>query len=352
MISSEDIFLGGMDRVLNEREREILRRIVHLYILKASPIGSRFLSKFIQDELKLSPATLRNVMSDLEELNYISHPHTSAGRIPTDKGYRFYVDSLSHIEDIPFSDKLTLQGSLKENDTDSVLKNASKLIGMLSKYLAVVQIPKIRDLIVEKLEIIPLSSSKLLVVLALDSNIVRTVTLEADFEIDVKFTEPVARYINERISGKPLKFLKDNFIDMMTDFTGNDTPIIRLFTDSLDKIFVSNSTERVLIAGTQNLLEYPEFEDLKRVRSVIELVENEDIIVHLLEKYEEKDGLQVLIGKEMNHDLLEDYSMIKTTYQIGSATGSIGLIGPKRMNYSKMITLIKVVSDILTANPE
>jgi heat-inducible transcriptional repressor len=339
------------ERDLNDRESEILRQIVQFYILKATPIGSRALSKFIEDEFKLSPATLRNVMSDLEELEYINHPHTSAGRIPTDKGYRFYVDNISKIEKLNKKEILTVQDSLSQTNNESVFKNASKILGMLSRYLGVVQFPNIRELLVQKIELIQLSSTKILVVVALESNIVRTVTIEADFETEIVFLDEVSRYLNERISGKSLNFIRENFSGIISDFNFRNIPLVRLFTDSVDKIFSrENSGDRVAITGTQNLLNYPEFDDLNKVKGVIELVENEDIIIHLFEQFDDSNRVQVYIGKEMNNNVLHGYSLIKSSYKVGTATGSIGLIGPKRMNYSKMIALVQYVSDILSNN--
>ena len=349
MISIDDILRGDADRELNDREKEILRKIIQLYILKASPIGSRTLAKYIEQDFRLSPATIRNVMADLEELEYISHPHTSAGRIPTDKGYRFYVDSLNGIVNLNENDIISAASGLATGDSETVLRGASRLLGMLSKYLGWVKIPNIIECCVQKIEIIPISSSRIVVVIALDSNIVRTVSLEADFELDSRFIRDITQFINDKISGRTLSFIKDNFADMIKDFSGSDMPVLRLFTESLDKIFADQSAQdRVLMAGTQNLLGHPEFETPESVRSVIELVENEDIVIHLLDKIEDPQGIKVLIGHEMQNDIMNDYSLVLTNYSIGSAIGTIGLIGPKRMNYPKMISIVKTVADLLS----
>lgn len=335
---------------LNDRQKEVLRAIVYIYILNALPVGSRTLSKFLSSTLNLSPATIRNVMSDLEEFEYINHPHTSAGRIPTDKGYRFYVDNITEIAQLTDLEMRAVKNSISFSQSDKVLKDASKVLGLLSKYLGVVQIPNLLDLIVYKIELISISSNRLLVVIALDSNIVRTVTIEAGFEFNHKYIEEISSYINEKISGKRLRYLRENFEELISDFENKDTPLVRLFVDSLDKIFhYQGNQDRILTAGTQNLLDYPEFEDLDRVKGVIELIENEDIIIHLLEKHEErKGGIKVLIGKELETNLLDDFSIVMTNYRIGSAQGSIGLIGPKRMNYPKMISIVANVSQMLS----
>jgi len=339
-----------MMRELNQREIDILRTIIHLYILNAMPVGSRSLSKYLEGDYKLSPATIRNVMADLEEMELISHPHTSAGRVPTDKGYRFYVDTIMKREALTQSEMDALRNSLNPNVSEDILKDASKLLGMLSKYLSIVELPHITDLIVFRIELFYLTSNRLLVVLALDSNIVRTVTLEVNFEVSEKNLDQLSRFINEKISGKPLKYIRDNFKDIISDYNQGDAPLIRLFIDSIDKLFKNHyKSDRIHISGTQNLLNYPEFEDLDKVRSVIELIENEDIIIHLFDTYDTGEkSPQILIGKELNIKFLEDYALVISNYQYGSASGSIGLIGPKRMNYSKITSLVQYMTELLS----
>lgn len=351
---------------LNARQQEILNSIINFYILKAVPVGSRPLSKHLEGKLNLSPATIRNVMADLEDMNYIAHPHTSAGRVPTDKGYRYYVDSLfkmdllnnkSNSENVWAYDNSELFNleNLK-NDGDTIFREASKIIGMMSKFLAIVTFPEINDLIVEKIEIIQLSSTKILVVIALNSNIVRTVTMENDVELNSKNLELIKILINDRVQGRTLQFIKDNFLNLVKDVDSENVPIIRLFIDSLDLLFEKyKSNEKVITTGTQNLLDYPEAINTENLKSVIELVENDNIIIHLLDNYLENivsnnDNLQtkVLIGKEIKNDIFEDYSLVIAPYNYGHAIGTIGVIGPKRMNYQKMISLINTVSNVIS----
>ncbi len=335
---------------LSERQKQVLRSIVFLYILNASPVGSRNLSKYLKDNLDLSPATIRNVMADLEEMEFVTHPHTSAGRVPTDKGYRFYVDTISNLEYMSKDEKDIIKNSIRQDRSDLLLRDASKLLGTISRYLAVVQIPHLLDLIVHKIELIPIDSHRLLVVVALDSNIVRTVTLEAEFDFSSQNLGEITSYINEKVAGRKLHFLRDNFEEVIKDFEMKDTPVVRLFLDSLDNIFeYQGARDRLLTAGTQNLLTYPEFGDLERIRGVIELVENEDIIIHLLESQAGTDeNIKVLIGSEIGNEMMDDYSIVLTNYMRGSARGSIGLIGPKRMNYPKMMSILAYFSHLLS----
>lgn len=343
---------NNVNRDLSEREREILQRIVHLYILNGNPIGSRFLSKIIQDEMKLSPATLRNIMADLEDMHFITHPHTSAGRIPTDLGYRFYVDNLTKLENLNKNELERIQNNLLNAPQELAFQHASKLLGALSQYLSIIELPSFRAYKILKIEIVQLSSNKILVVLELESDFLKTVTLEINFEMESSELTDITRIINEKVSGKPVSFIRDNFQEIFNESELRETPLIRLFTDSVDKIFEDPQTnQRLMIAGTRNLLNYPEFEDMNRIRTIIELVESEEIIVHVLDKIEDKsnnENMNIFIGSELDYDMLDDYSLIRSSFKIGSASGSIGIIGPKRMNYSKMISLVKIFSEVLS----
>ena len=332
---------------LTTREQDILRSIVNFYVLKAVPVGSRKLSKYLEGKQSLSPATLRNIMSDLEESGLIDHPHTSAGRIPTDKGYRYYVDSLMETARLSNQEIKKVLELTKHDESDEALKHATKVLGALSNYLSIVRIPQIIDLKIIKIEIISVSSDRLLIVLALDSNIVRTATLELNFQIEEKYLESIRSYLNDRITGKSLKFVRENFSEIIKDMDSSNSPLIRLFLDSTDKIFKERSEdEKIITSGANNLLQYPEFEDIEKVKTVIELVENQDMVVHLLDKLDV--GSKVLIGSETGSELLEDYSIVLSKYKIGNTTGSIGLIGPKRMNYAKMMALVNQFTEIIS----
>ncbi len=341
-----------INRELSDREREILQRIVHLYILNGNPIGSRFLSKIIQDEMKLSPATLRNIMADLEDMHFITHPHTSAGRIPTDRGYRFYVDNLSNYEKLNVIELEKIHSNLIKAPQDFAYQHASKLLGALSQYLSIIELPSFKSYKIQKIEIVQLSSCKILVILELESDFIKTVTLEINFETDSSELAEITKIINEKVSGQPVSFIRENFNEIFNDSELRDVPLIRLFTGSVDKIFEDPlSNQRLMIAGTRNLLNYPEFDDMNRIRTIIELVESEEIIVHVLDKIDDKsnnENMNIFIGSELDYDMLDDYSLIRSSFKIGSASGSIGIIGPKRMNYSKMISLVKIFSEVLS----
>lgn len=332
---------------LSDREQVILRAVVQLFILHAVPVGSRVVSRYLDREMQMSPATIRNVMSDLEDAGYITHPHTSAGRMPTDKGYRQYVDSLMKIEGLPSEETHAVLANLLVAPRETVVREATRMLGSLSHHLALIQLPQLRDAAVHKVDILRLTSERLLVVITLESDVIRTISLEWAGTLADATLDDVTRLINERLCGRPLFMLATLFPDMSSSEEGSNG-LVRLFVEQVGRLGSSSEGSTLHMAGTQNLIALPEFEDPARMRSVIELVENEDVIVHVLGSARDDEGVTVRIGNELLTEQLQDYSLVSTTYRIGPASGSVGLIGPKRMDYSRMISLVQMVSTVLS----
>ncbi len=342
------LYFPQQQHELNDRERTILQAVVQLFILHASPVGSRIVSKFLEREMKLSPATIRNIMADLEDHGYIAHPHTSAGRMPTDKGYRFYVDALMDVDHLPHQDTAIL-GELAQRPKELLLKDASKILSSLSHHLAVVRIPRFGDVLVRHVEILPLSSERLVVILSLESDIVQTITMETSSLPTAGTVDEVKRLINERLVGRPLHALSEIFPEVHRDDQGATPSLVRLFVEHVERLGTIGTGTSVHVAGAQQLLTLPEFEDPGRMRSVIELIEDEDVIIHLVDSATQ-DGLSVRIGNELAHEQFTDYSVVTTTYRVGSAKGSVSLIGPKRMQYSRMMSLVQMVSNVINTS--
>lgn len=344
------LYLPSNERQLSDRERTILQLIVQTFILHASPVGSRSLAKQLESNMKLSAATIRNVMADLEELGYVTHPHTSAGRLPTDKGYRLYVDSLIGQERLSIEESALLTG-LSNSPRENLLRDASKVLGSLSHHMAVVRIPKFEDITVNRVDLITISSERVLVVLSLASDIVQTITIETTAVPSSNTVEDVGRYLNERLSGRPLRSIEEIFPEITSDSTEAGASLVRLFVEHVGRLqSVDSSSSAVHVSGAPHLLNQPEFENPDRMRSVIELMENEDMIIHVVDNLSTTEGVNVRIGNELEAEEMEDYSLVTTTYRVGTAQGSVSLIGPKRMNYSRMMSLVQIVSDTLNTN--
>ncbi len=337
---------------LTERQKEVLKNIIQNFILTATPVGSNLLAR--QSDLGLSPASIRNVMADLEEQGYLSHPHVSAGRIPTDKAYRLYVNGLIEFNEIGKLEQETIYQDLKGiSDTEDLLKEASKLLSRISHQLSIVSSPNLIIGRLNRIEVLKISSTKILVILTIESDVVKTITMEFISDINQNKLEKITNFLNERLSGLTLKEIRDTFHDRVKDFENEETGLIRLFLGNTDKLFSDfSSKERVHISGATNILSQPEFESPEKIRSIVELIDNEDIIIHIIDRYEEKmspNGITILIGSENDFEKLQNYSIIISSYKIGDTKGTIGVIGPKRMEYQRLIPLVGCVADFISS---
>jgi heat-inducible transcriptional repressor len=337
---------------LNEREKNILRFIIQQFILTANPVGSRNITK--RYDIGFSPATVRNIMSDLEDSGFINHPHTSAGRMPTDKGYRFYVDSLMDVQKLRDSEIGLIHKSLETSlsETDELLKIASNLLSSITHQIACVTYPRLDSGIFERIQIIQLTSNRILVVITIKSGLVKTITLELNSDLRSSQLDPVQQLLNERLSGLSLKEIRATFKERFKDVEEDQHPIIRLFVDSVDKIFKDDTRgEKALITGAKNVIRQPEFDNPESFQSVIELIEDKDIIIHILEKSGDDKQVYISIGSENENEKLNEYSFISKKYQLGEISGTLGVVGPKRMEYSKVIAIVdyiaKMISEIL-----
>lgn len=331
-----------------------MRYIVQNYILTASPVGSRYLSKRLEEE-PISAATIRNTMADLEEKGYISHPHTSAGRVPTDRGYRFYVDTLVRSDRLSDAERNAIRKNIDPTASTPVLmKEASRLVGLISHQLGLMRAPELLNSILDRLELVPLSSTRLLVVLSLRAGLIRTVTLELhDEDLARDRLDGVVRVLNERLAGLTLREIRSSCHERLRDVaTGGDGRLMQILLGSADRIFTEASDfDRVQVSPTQNILRHPEFADPQQVRGIVELIENEEMVVHLLDSHPGDDqSVEITIGEEHQDERMLGYSLITTRYMVGSTTGTIGLIGPKRMDYSRMITVVEYIARTISNN--
>ncbi|HEX9658194.1 MAG TPA: heat-inducible transcriptional repressor HrcA [Bacteroidota bacterium] len=338
------------ERPLSDRESTVLHYVVHDFIETATPIGSRFISKRHEDELGLSSASIRNVMSDLEYMGYINHPHTSAGRVPTDLGYRYYLDNLMKMESLPTEQQEDIKRGLDAaEERESILHETSKVLSKISRQLCVVTSPQLSAGTIEKMEMIQVSSNRVMVIISIKSGLVQTIMMEVSSAIPREKLDYTARLLNEKLAGLTIKEVKETFVERLKDTQGEDMGLIRLFVDSVDKLFLRNRSEKLHISGTESILDQPEFVNPSEFRGIIELISNEEIIIHVLEKQEGKPKeIRVSIGSENDDEKLSQYGVITSMYTVGDISGSIGVIGPKRMHYSKMIPLVDYVAKTIS----
>lgn len=336
---------------LTDREKIILRSIIQQFILTASPVGSRFITK--KYDIGISPATVRNIMADLEEFGFINHPHTSAGRVPTDKGYRFYVDSLMEIQKIKNSEKGIINKGLdfESAETEEILRITSLILSNITRQLACVTYPRLESGILARIQLVTLSTNRLLVVISIKGGLVKTITLEVYSQLKASLLESVQNLLNERLYGLTFKEIRTTFEDIFTDIDEEQKPVIRLFVESVDKIFKeASSGSNLFITGAGNIIKQPEFEDPEKFPGIIELIENKDIIIHILDKGSGAGTNQVFIsiGRENEDRKLEEYSFVSKEYKYGDTSGTLGIIGPKRMEYSKVVAIVDYMTKMLS----
>lgn len=338
---------------LSEREKTILRYVIHQYILTANPVGSRNIAK--KYDVGFSPATIRNVMADLEESGLLGHPHTSAGRVPTDLGYRFYVDSLMGIPKLSISEKQVAESVINSSskETNDLIKATSTILSNITHQLACITYPQMSNSILEKIQIVKLSTSKILVIVTVVSGLVKTITLELRANYGQSDLANIQRILNQRLSGLKFSEIRETIVDRFKSiYTTQFNPIIRVFLDSATKIFADSTDNKSVVTGAKNILTQPEFEEFEQFQGIIELVEDRDIIVHVMKESisDEMKEVNIKIGSENMEERFLSYSLVTKEYNVGEAVGSVGIIGPKRMEYSKMIATVEYVAELLTKN--
>lgn len=333
---------------LSEREKIILRYIIEDYIQTATPVGSRYISK--KKDVKLSPATIRNVMSDLEDLSFLTHPHTSGGRVPTDKGYRYFVNELMEVEPLKQGEKKKIMKQIEETDSSSdIFNEVSKILGKLTHEISIVSQPYFSEGILEKLEIISLSSTKILIVVSIRSGLVRTLMFDIESEIKRDKLEKIAALLTEKLGGHTLKEIRKTFKDRIGNIESGTSSIVKIFIDSINKIFQDEKEGVTLyIGGTAEILSQPEFGQASTYKNIIELANDRNVVFHVLNNLDsDENGFSISIGLENKEEKLKNYSVLSTEYHIGDVSGKIALIGPKRMDYSKLVSLLDFTSEVI-----
>ncbi len=334
---------------LSAREKEVLGYIIQNFITTATPVASQSLVD--RHRLGISPATVRSAMNTLESKGLLNHPHTSSGRVPTELGYRFYVDTIMRHVYLTREEEQALDriAHAAKTDLEDGVRSAARILARLSNLLAVVISPRYAKGIFRKMELINLSSNRLLVVLTIDNGLVRTVSIEVESEISRLNLDHISGILNERLSGIIISDIASKIHEIVADLKEDDkTGLIRVFVDSADTIFDETDVKRFHFGGVEYIALQPEFNDLSQYRSIIELIENENLIVHLFDNEAVTEEVSIRIGRENQLHHIEQCSVVSASYSIGNIRGAVGLVGPTRMNYPRMVALVDQISQRLS----
>ena len=334
--------------ILSERERIILQSLVEAHIAASGPVGSRTIAR--RYALGMSPATIRNSMADLEEKGYLCQPHTSAGRVPTDKGYRYYVDELMERKDLPESQRARLLErihlSAREGDVEDILDQVARAIADLSNLLGLALSPHFEMGILQKLEMISLTERKLLLVLSIRSGLVKTIVLEVDVDVSSPKLVETAQLLNERLYGLSIGEIRRTIRERMHMAFRGDAKLLRVIVDEADELFDFSQREELHFGGTTNIFLQPEFEDREHLADLMGLLERRDGITHILSQRLDYSGIGITIGSENFSQEMRMCSLLTSSYRVGNAVGVIGLIGPTRMPYSRLVSLLSCVAEL------
>ena len=341
---------------LSDRERRVLEAVIQSYVETAEPAGSRTISR--RFGLGVSPATIRNTMSDLEEKGYLYHPHTSAGRVPTDVAYRLYVDSLMRVAPMasPDREKLAEQLSATGGSTiEAILRRAAQSLSVLTQELGMAVGPRLDQIVLQRLELVRLSSERLVLVLSLQGGAVRQIFVEVGERIADNALAEVSVVLNERLAGLTLREIRASLAARLRDANPGSTTreLLNIFVQERESIFDDplRRDESLVLGQTSVLAEQPEFASSDQMRRLLALTESNEHLTELLRRRHINPGLSITIGNEHGDPRFENFTIVTSEYRAGSLSGVIGVIGPTRMPYEKVIAVVthasRLVSDLL-----
>lgn len=341
---------------LTARERKVLEAVVQSYVETAEPAGSRTIAR--QFGLGVSAATVRNTMSDLEEKGYLFHPHTSAGRIPTDLAYRLYVDALMPYAEPSRRERETIREELRAESSavNLILRRAAQVLGVLTMELGVAAAPSLDDVVLERLELLTVATGRLLLVLSLKSGVVRTIFVDVPGSVHPNAVVSLAVVLNDRLAGLTLREIRQTLPERLRDAADGEAEaeLLNIFIATREQIFELRTVtgDDVMLGQTSILAEQPEFASGERMRELVELTERRDVLRSALEQRARRRGLTITIGGENPDQKLSHLTLVTSTYRLGPLSGVIGVIGPTRMPYEKVVALVehtsRMVGDLLS----
>ncbi len=334
--------------MLSDRAQNLLKILVERYIVDGQPVGSRSLSRF--SSLELSPATIRNVMADLEEMGFVASPHTSAGRIPTPKGYRFFVDTLLTVRPLEDIERQQLEEQLLPDDPHRVVAAASQILSDLTHFAGVVVSPRRRGAVLRHIEFFGLSEKRVLLIIVASDGEVQNRVLVTDRSYTPSQLTEAANYINQHYAGLEFDQLRQRvrgeLMDLHRDISGLMQAAIQTGSEALRP-----ATEGVVISGGMNLLQVDDLSgDMERLRRLFDLFESKTQLLDILERSEQAEGVKIFIGGESQLVPLDECSIVTAPYEVdGKVMGTVGVIGPTRMAYERVIPIVDVTAKLVSS---
>jgi heat-inducible transcriptional repressor len=357
-----EAYIEGMSRhsdepgfdphALDARSRHLLRSLIGRYIREGEPVGSQTLARHAG--LDVSPATIRNILADLEDAGLLTSPHTSAGRVPTAQGYRVFVDSLLQLRPLPDTELARLRHELPAGSgTQSLLGNASELLSAMSHFVGVVSVPRREQFAFRHIDFVPLDAQRVLAILVFADNDVQNRIIQTRRQFDAGELERVSNYLNHHFAGRPLADIRTTLVRDLKAARSEMEVLLASTVELAEQAFVASGDD-VLLAGQTRLMGVQDLSDLDRLRELFEAFARKREILQLLERTLRAPGVRIFIGEETGLAPLEGMSLITAPYRAGGAAGGqvlgvLGVIGPTRMAYERVIPVVQAAADVLGA---
>ena len=339
------------EELLSERAQHLLRVLVESYIRDGQPLGSRSLSR--ESGLQLSSATIRNVMADLEELGFVASPHTSAGRIPTDKGYRFFVDSLLQVQPVDAAAEAEIRRQFEggPESAKDLITTVSQLLSHLTQLAGVVTVPRAAEASITQIEFVGLSENRILVVLVYGEREVQNRIIQLDRYYVRDELKRASNYLNEQFRGRPLSEVRQEILRQLSETRAHLNQVMLDAISMAQHVFEAGKPEGQLeyvIKGETNLMSVAELSSVERLRRLFEAFNEKRDFLHLLDQSLRAEGVQIFIGHESGYQILDDCSVVTAPYGApGSVFGVLGVIGPTRMAYERVIPIVDMTAKLL-----
>lgn len=333
----------------SERAEALLKALIERYIKEGQPVGSRSLAK--DSGLALSPATIRNVMSDLEDMGLIQAPHTSAGRVPTVKGYRMFVDSLLTIKPIDDTQMQSIQQQLmKSLDTGEAINHASSMLSEITHMTGLVSLPRREQNRLEHIEFLRLSARRILVILVVNGQEIQNRVIDTDRDFTASELQQSANLLNAEFAGQDLSQIRQRLLKSMQQARDAMHKLMQDTMSLADRVLEKSRNDDFVMAGQTNLMGYAEMGDIERLRNLFEAFNAKQDILHILDKSIHSQGMQIFIGSESGYEVLDDVSLVTAPYKVDDdVIGVLGVIGPTRMAYDRIIPIVDVTAKVLSS---
>ena len=334
---------------ISERAQQMLRALIERFVVDGQPVGSRTLAR--DAGLKLSPATIRNVMSDLEELGFVASPHTSAGRVPTVQGYRFFVDTLLSVKplDQRAIEKIRAEFDVEQAPKDLV-ESASGMVSAITQLAGIVTLPRRDHPLFKRVEFLPLSENRVLAVLVSGKDEVQNRILKTERACSAAELQQASNYLNKLFSGKDLDEVRATLLREMQQTRSDMNEMMMTAIRMADKVLEKNADEDFVMAGQTNLMGFHDLCDVEKLRMLFDAFNEKRDILHLLDQCVHGEGIQIFIGEESGYKMLDECSMVTAPYTVdGRVLGVLGVIGPTRMAYERVIPIVDATARLLGA---